>query len=227
MIDINLIKWNQGVLEAPGEYYVLGNGINGIQIREHRPDGWVLKPGEQVIVYGEMTGSYRIIYRKDSGMSPDTLKKLHYGDVKKLIELHTVSVNGLHEVPLYLLVKEDGTEQAVWTNPASAAEHLPCEDFYEAVNSTEWDLYTVPAAKASAVKPAPKAKTAVKPAPKPEPVQPEPVVEPQPSPEPEPVQPEPVAEPQSLPADESVVSEEEASFQVPDGEALEDDDLPF
>lgn len=213
MIDINSIKWNQGVLEAPGEYYVLGNGINGIQVREHRPDGWVLKPGEQVIVYGEMTGAYRIIYRKDSGMSPAVLKKLHYGDVKKLIELHTVSVNGLHEVPLYLLVKEDGTEQVVWTNPASAAEHLPCEDFYEAVKSTEWDLYTVHAAKAPAAKQ--------------EPVHAEQVVEP--APEPEPVQPEPAVpqETQPLPADESVVSEEEASFQVPDGEALEDDDLPF
>lgn len=223
MINIESIKWNQGDLEAPGEYYVLGNGINGIQVREHRPDGWILKPGEQVIVYGEMTGAYRIIYRKDSGMSPAVLKKLHYGDVKKLIELHTVSVNGLHEVPLYLLVKEDGTEQVVWTNPASAAEHLPCEDFYEAVKSTEWDLYTVHAAKTPAAKSAPK----TKPAAKQEPVQAEPVVEP--APEPESVQPEPAVpqETQPLPADESVVSEEEASFQVPDGEALEDDDLPF
>lgn len=128
----DFIVWAQGNPEKEGVYYVLGNGMNGVQQKHFSGNSWDVKEGESPIVFGKLEGykgGITSVYLNEIKYTKEHLKALHY-ECNKVLALMAVK-EGKAEAFANVLVSESGKRHIIWTKPDDVIKDDTAEDFYE------------------------------------------------------------------------------------------------
>lgn len=126
------IVWAQGNPEKEGVYYVLGNGMKGVQQKRFSGKSWDVKEGEAPIVFGKLEGykgGITSVYLNEIKYTKEHLKALHY-ECNKVLALMAVK-EGKVEAFANVLVSESGKRHVIWTKPDDVIKDDTAEDFYE------------------------------------------------------------------------------------------------
>lgn len=133
---MNKITWTQGVPAQNGHYYVLGEGINGVQRCQFKDGTWDVKKSQVPLVYGELTDSkYRSItmaLQKFEHIDAKTAERLKLDMSALYVSLTGERKDDSNEdIIVHASVRTDGSMTYFWHDPEDAATDVDVLDYFD------------------------------------------------------------------------------------------------
>lgn len=155
----SFIKWSQETPKKDGVYYVLGEGINGVQQRVLSDGAWKLKDGEIPVVYGVLDGykaGVKSVFVVEAVYDKDSLEKLYPGSSKAF----NLVANDGEKDKIYANILLKGDKKVVaWLLPDEVLSENLVDDFKDlAINEPPIEGYLI----SKVSKPSPEPKKPVK-----------------------------------------------------------------